>query len=101
MTKAQLYAEGQRRRIPICPVSTTADLLVNRQLVFRQFFEQTAHPFSGRTLTVPGAPFRMEASPWRLGRPAPQLGEHTGEVLSGLGYDHQRQAVLLREGVIA
>ena len=101
MTKAQLYAEGQRRRIPICPVSTTADLLVNRQLVFRQFFKQTAHPFSGATLTVPGAPFRLEVSPWRLGRPAPQLGEHTVQILAGLGYDHQRQAVLLREEVIA
>ncbi|RYY68101.1 MAG: CoA transferase, partial [Comamonadaceae bacterium] len=100
-TKAQLYAEGQRRRIPICPVSTTADLMVNRQLVFRDFFESTPHPFSGATLTVPGAPYRLDASPWRLGRPAPQLGEHTAEVLAGLGYDNERQAVLLRAGVIA
>lgn len=101
LTKAQLYAEGQRRRIPICPVSTTADLLVNRQLMFREFFAQTAHPFTGATLTVPGAPFRLEASPWQLGRPAPQLGEHTTEVLAGLGHDHEHQAVLLRAGVIA
>lgn len=100
-TKAQLYAEGQRRRIPICPVSTTADLLQNRQLAFRNFFEQTPHPYSGATLTVPGAPYRLQATPWRLGRPAPRLGEHTVDVLSGLGYDTQQQAVLLRQGVIA
>ena len=100
-TKAQLYAEGQRRRIPICPVSTTADLMENRQLAFRNFFEQTAHPYSGLTLTVPGAPYRLSASPWRLGRPAPRLGEHTAEVLSGLGFDQEGQAVLLRQGVIA
>jgi len=100
-TKAQLYAEGQGRRIPICPVSTTADLLQNRQLAFRGFFEETQHPHSGRTLTVPGAPYRFTATPWTLGRPAPRLGEHTGEVLSRLGIDSQQQAVLIREGVIA
>lgn len=100
-TKAELYAEGQRRRIPICPVSTSADLMENRQLTFRGFFEQTAHPHSGATLSVPGAPYRLSASPWRLGRPAPRLGEHTGEVLSALGYDDESLAVLLRQGVIA
>ncbi len=100
-TKAQLYAEGQRRRIPICPVSTTADLLQNRQLLYRNFFQQTLHPYSGRLLTVPGAPYRLTASPWQLGRPAPCLGEHTAEVLAGLGVDAVSQAVLLREGVIA
>lgn len=100
-TKAQLYAEGQRRRIPICPVSTTADLMQNRQLVHRQFFEQSPHPFSGQTLTVPGAPYRLAATPWHVGRPAPRLGEHTNEVLAGLGFDAAAQAVLLRAGVIA
>lgn len=100
-TKAELYAAGQRRRIPICPVSTTADLLNNRQLAHRGYFEQTPHPYSGRTLTVPGAPYRLSASPWRLGRPAPRLGEHSAEVLASLGYNADVQAVLLRQGVIA
>ena len=100
-SKAELYAEGQRRRIPICPVSTTADLMVNRQLAFRSFFEQTPHPCSGRTLTVPGAPYRLAASPWSLGRPAPRLGEHSAEVLSSLGHGAEAQAVLLRQGVVA
>ncbi|MDM0053571.1 CaiB/BaiF CoA-transferase family protein [Variovorax sp. J22R115] len=100
-TKAELYEEGQRRRIPICPVSTTADLLQNRQLTHRQFFEETVHPHSGRSFFVPGAPYRLSQSPWTLGRPAPQLGEHTHEVLAELGLSNEQQAVLLREGVIA
>lgn len=100
-TKAELYAEGQRRRIPICPVSTPADLMENRQLAYRQFFRQTAHPYTGATLTVPGAPFSLSATPWQLGRPAPRLGEHTCEVLHEAGYDGEAQQVLLRQGVIA
>lgn len=100
-TKADLYAEGQRRRIPICPISTPADLLDNRQLVHRHFFQQLTHPHSGRQLTLPGAPYRLSATPWQGGAPAPRLGEHTAEVLSALGIDAQTQQVLLRQGATA
>lgn len=100
-TKAQLYEEGQKRRIPICPVSTTADLLENRQLQYRQFFERSIHSYTGATLTMPGAPYRLEQSPWSMGRSAPRLGEHTSELLDAAGYDREAQAVLLRVGAIA
>ncbi len=83
-TKAELYAEGQKRRIPICPLSTTADLLENRQLAYRSYFKETFHPASGRSFLVPGAPYRLIETPWRLGAPAPRLGEHTEEVLAAL-----------------
>ncbi|MCD0502649.1 CaiB/BaiF CoA transferase family protein [Bordetella petrii] len=98
-TKADLYQDGQRRRIPICPVSTCADLLENRQLAYRQFFGTMQHPYSGLELIRPGAPFRLSATPWRAGRPAPRLGEHTAQVLGELGLDGQTQQVLLRAGV--
>lgn len=101
LTKAQLYEQGQARRIPICPVSTTADLLANRQLLHRGYFQQTAHPYTGKTLTLPGAPYSLTGSPWQLGRPAPRLGEHTSEILDALGYSRDEQSVLLREGAIA
>lgn len=38
-------------------------------------------PALGRTIRYPGAPYRLPASPWRLYRPAPRLGEHDAEVL--------------------
>lgn len=98
-SKAELYEEGQRRRIPVCPISTTADLLGNRQLIHRHYFVETEHRYSGARLTVPGAPYRLTQTPWQVGNPAPRLGEHTAEVLTELGYDSQAQAVLLRERV--
>lgn len=94
-TKAQLYAEGQARRLPICPISTPRDLLENRQLAYREYFTSLHHNWSGRALTVPGAPYRFSETPWQLQGPAPRLGEHTSEILSGLEIDADQQAALL------
>lgn len=99
-TKAQLYADGQARRLPICPISTPADLLDSRQLAWRGYFVPMSHTWSGRTLTVPGAPYHLSASPWRQPGASPRLGEHTVEVLSGLGIGTQALQAHLKEGVI-
>lgn len=99
-TKVDLYQSGQSRRIPVCPINTPRDILVNRQLDYRGFFAQQQHTPSGRSLTVPGAPYKLSATPWRQARPAPRLGEHTTEILTGLGYDLAAQAALLKSGVV-
>lgn len=99
-TKAQLYAEGQARRLPICPISTPRDLLENHQLAYREYFTSLHHGWSGRTLAAPGGPYQFSETPWRLQGPAPKLGEHTSEILSELRIDADEQAVLLKAGVI-
>jgi crotonobetainyl-CoA:carnitine CoA-transferase CaiB-like acyl-CoA transferase len=43
---------------------------------------------------------RLSATPGWLGRPAPALGEHTAEVLGGLGLDRAEIDGLTREGII-
>ena len=43
---------------------------------------------------------RLSATPGRLRRPAPTLGEHTAEVLGALGLDHATIDGLAREGVV-
>jgi len=43
---------------------------------------------------------RLSATPGRLRRPAPGLGEHTAEILGVLGLDHGALDGLAREGVI-
>ena len=98
--KTYLYQSGQARRIPICPINTPRDILASRQLDYRGFFVSQEHTVSGRRLVVPGAPYRLEATPWRQARPAPCLGEHTSEILAGLGYEATARAALLKSGVI-
>ena len=99
-TKAYLYQTGQSRRIPICPINTPLDILTSRQLEYRRFFVSQEHTPSGRMLTVPGAPYQLQETPWRQARPAPRLGEHTSEILAGLGYAADARAALLKSGVI-
>jgi benzylsuccinate CoA-transferase BbsE subunit len=99
-SKEELYRGGQGRRIPICPIQTPADLVSDRQLAHREFFVSMMHPASGRTLTVPGAPYALSKTPWRLAGASPRIGEHTVDVLGELGIGSGEIAALLQTGVI-
>jgi crotonobetainyl-CoA:carnitine CoA-transferase CaiB-like acyl-CoA transferase len=50
----------------------------------RGFPVELWHEELGRTVTYPGAPFHMHASPWRLRGHAPRLGQHNEEILGEL-----------------
>lgn len=76
----ELYRAGQARRIPLAPVSTMGDLLASEHLRSRGFFATIDDPRVGR-VTMPGAPYRLQRTPWALRRPAPRLSEHNDEIL--------------------
>ncbi|HIG61636.1 MAG TPA: carnitine dehydratase [Gammaproteobacteria bacterium] len=50
----------------------------------RGFPVEVVHDDLERTVTYPGAPYQLPASPWSISRRAPHLGEHTHEVLAQL-----------------
>ncbi len=70
--KTELYEEGQRRGIVICPLNTPLDLLSDRQLQHRRFFVPVEGPGLDRPLLSPGAPFRLSRTPYRAAQPAGQ-----------------------------
>jgi formyl-CoA transferase len=43
---------------------------------------------------------KLDATPGTIRQRAPRLGEHTDEVLSGMGLSHERLAELRARGVI-
>ncbi len=100
-TKAWLYSEGQKRLIPLAPVSTPADLLENPQLRARGHFVPFAHPLLQQAALMPGAPYVLSHSPWRVRGPAPRLGEHTAEILATIGITAPEIAQLFAAGVVA
>jgi crotonobetainyl-CoA:carnitine CoA-transferase CaiB-like acyl-CoA transferase len=53
----------------------------------REFFVSVEHPELGREFTYPGPAAIYNASPWRISRRAPLIGEHNDEILGGeLGF---------------
>jgi crotonobetainyl-CoA:carnitine CoA-transferase CaiB-like acyl-CoA transferase len=66
----------------------------------RGYFVEHTHPVAGR-VTLPGAPFVMQETPWSLRRPAPRLGEHNAEVFCDIaGYARDDLQILSGTGVI-
>ena len=82
LSSLEMFQEGQRRGIPVTPVSTIAGLRADPHLDAVDFWESVELP-SGGEAVAPGPPFRTNAGWWELGR-APRLGEHTDEVLDSL-----------------
>jgi benzylsuccinate CoA-transferase BbsE subunit len=77
----EVYREGQRRHIAFTPVNGAAAVARDPQLAARGCFVEVEHP-EGR-LRVPGAPYRHSATPWRIARRPPRVGEHNREVYAG------------------
>lgn len=74
-----LMVELQRHGVPAAPYATVADVAANEHLNARNFFFDFDQPPFGKLRTA-GPLFRSGASPLRMRRPAPQLGEHQQEV---------------------
>src|SRR5262249_22303209 len=99
-SKAYLYREGQRRHIPIAPINSPADLLDNRQLAYRQYFVEVMHALRDRPLIMPGAPYKLTETPWRIQRPAPALGEHNAEIYAEIGVDRAALTQLYAQRIV-
>ncbi|MDE2669584.1 MAG: CoA transferase [Chloroflexota bacterium] len=73
MTALEAYEEGQRRRLLVGLVSTPRDLVENRQLRDRDWYQPVA--VDSREVEFPGPPYRLSATPATVSSP-PALGQH-------------------------
>lgn len=99
-TRQEIWAEARRAHAMVAPLFTGVDLYNDPVLHERGFWEKVEHAVLGE-FPLPGRPYVLEKTPWRLRKPAPMLGEHTAAILAELGYDDAQQASLLAEGVAA
>ncbi len=98
--KQQVFERAQAEHVPCFPVYSPAEVAANKQYRARDFFVEHDHP-AARQVTIPGAPYVLSATPWRIRRGAPRLGEHNREILCGrLKLGESELATLAAEGVI-
>lgn len=85
--------------IPAVKVLSPKDLLTDEHLLHTKFIRRDSHPTEG---TVVGfeSPMRFSESPVQLRRLAPNLGEHSAEILDELGYNSADINALSDQGVI-
>ncbi|MCV7024884.1 CoA transferase [Mycolicibacterium novocastrense] len=89
---ADTAESAQGLDVPLVPVNGAAELLRSPQYRHREFFCEVTHPALG-TSAYPTVGYRLSATPARIARPAPWLGQHTDEVLAELSRPHTPPAV--------
>ena len=72
--------------IPHAPVKKLEDLLTDPYLEATGFFQHVDHPSEG-SLVRAANPMMFSKTPTSQRFPQPRLGEHSDEVLAGLGFD--------------
>jgi CoA:oxalate CoA-transferase len=98
-TVAQWIERLNAAGVPCGRVMNLAEVFSDPQVLAQDMMLEIAHPGHGPVLMT-GFPMKLSATPARLRRPAPGLGEHTEEVLRGVGYSSERIATLRRDGVV-
>jgi crotonobetainyl-CoA:carnitine CoA-transferase CaiB-like acyl-CoA transferase len=74
--REDIVRQAQELRLPFTEVREPGEVMEEAHHKERQSFVTVDHPGAGPILQ-PGAPFRMEGTPWET-RPAPTLGQHEG-----------------------
>ena len=93
--EAELVAVG----VPCAAVRSAEEFFDDPQVEAMAMSQVVRHPQLGN-LRMAGVPWRFSQTPGTIRRPAPRLGEHTGEVLAELGYGTEQIAGLEASGAV-
>lgn len=85
--------------VPCSTVMNMADVFSDPQVLHQEMLLEVDHPGHG-IVKMLGFPVKLERTPCRVTRPAPELGQHTDEILSGLGMDQETIRELHDRGVV-
>ncbi len=97
-SRRQAMAEGQAAGWPVIAVQSPAELIHDPHFIERDAIVEYQHPVAGKVMGL-GPPFRFDDA-WMFRRPAPGLGEHTGEVFGRIGLGAAELSAYRAAGVI-
>lgn len=83
MDAYDFFLGSQTRNIPSGIIYAPEEAFEDPHFRARGCQVEVEHPELERSFRYVGAPYAMGASPWRISRRAPRLGEHDGEVFGG------------------
>ena len=83
-TRQEITEFGQSNHHPWGPAATADEILANEQLWGRGYLTTVESADGVPSMVYPGDPYRLTEFPNPIRRPAPALGEHNAEVLSGI-----------------
>ncbi|MBI2538659.1 MAG: CoA transferase, partial [Deltaproteobacteria bacterium] len=75
--------EAQRRHLAAAPLNTVGQFADCEQVRARGWLQPLRHPVI-ESYSAPGFPMRLSATPMRIRRPAPLLGQHQAEIIAEL-----------------
>jgi len=98
-TTADLLEGCEREGVPLGPVNSIEDFLADPQAKHNKSYIEYDDPEFGRVLTF-NYPARFEKSPANVAARPPKLGEHTDELLAGLGFSADETAAARAAGYV-
>jgi formyl-CoA transferase len=98
-TQQEVLDEMDRAEVPAGRIYTAADIAADPHYAARGVIEEVIAG-DGEPLKVPGVIPKLSATPGAIRSPAPKLGEHTDEILRGLGYSADEISRLREQKII-
>jgi len=98
-TTAEWLERLERAGVPAGPVLSINEMLEDPQVNAREMVVEVEHARLGSVKTL-GAPVKLSATPARVARAAPVLGQHTREILKEYGYDDAAIERFAAEGAV-
>jgi succinyl-CoA---D-citramalate CoA-transferase len=99
LTQTEVLAAMDKAEVPAGRIYTAADIAADPHYAARGMLQQIIAG-DGEPLKVPGVVPKLSATPGAIRTAAPKLGEHTEEVLHGLGFTPDEISGLRKKKVI-
>jgi len=97
--RADWLAALETAKVPCGPINDLAEVFADPQVRERGMTVTVPHPYTD-ALELVASPMKLSATPARLTRPPPLLGQHTDEVLAEIGIDGPARQDLRARNVI-